>query len=476
MPLQKHFLHKEPKLPEISKAKLIGGILIGLGIAFAFYSALYVIREAFRIMSVTQTYDFWMLTSEENYFYNLFFACISVIIGQSFFFSFLIDRPKQFFGKFNYRKTTIINDQRALLMFFVSWFSRLALLFALIFGISFHGGFYAFSWYPDYRYLFILIVVVLFLQSWNSIRLTFKRKSLKWMLISMVILASLAYGLSRINVVDYETINKRYQSKNINYNYNLVLPTTDYYHHIHIRSFIKNIYVVTSKESTSNSKPIIIVDNEIVPLNKLCEALQDWQSLRDESELWFITYQLHIHKDVKMAFVNQLKVELSKADVSEIAYAVVPAHPIYDVRYYHDLAFGMRLPNWHSGWYTPKMIYREAYGSPNTIEITPNIAGNYSINNTIVESNELKRTIKLLIKGNSEYTILYSNNKELTFDQYSKVLFATREAIDELRDEFAMHKYKVPYEELYDDREDEIRAKYPFRIIELTDEFMDQLN
>ena len=164
MTLTKNFLHKEPDL-NISRFKIIIGILVGLFISITFYSFLYLMREGFRILSVTEAYDLWILTDKEVYFYNLFFAFIAVIIGQSVTFIFWLDRPNSIDRKQNHRKISIINDQRALNWYFLSWFSILAIVFVLMFGLTIDGGFYVFSIYPDYNYIFILIVIVLFLQT-----------------------------------------------------------------------------------------------------------------------------------------------------------------------------------------------------------------------------------------------------------------------------------------------------------------------
>lgn len=194
MTLAKKFLHKQPNFIQISQLKIIIGLLLGLFFAFTFYSFLYLVRETFRILSLTETYDLWILTDKEVRFYNLIFAFISVIIGQAVAFSIWFDRPKSIFEKRNYIKTTILNDQRALNLYFLCWFSKLSIIFGLIFGLTIPGGFYVVSLYPDYNFVFILIIIVLFLQTWNTMNLSFKRKGQKWMLISAVLLSIIAFG------------------------------------------------------------------------------------------------------------------------------------------------------------------------------------------------------------------------------------------------------------------------------------------
>jgi len=223
-------------------------------------------RESFRILSVTEKYDLWVLTDKEVNFYNLFFAFLSVIIGQSVCFVFWFDQPKKIFGIRNHRKTAIVNDQRFLNWYFLSWFIKLAVVFGLFFGFTFHGSWHVFSLYPDYNYVFILIIITLFLQTWNTIRSTYIRKSLKWLFVSIIFVSVLSFGLSKINLTNYNVINKSILSKNIHYRYKLDLPFSAIYERPEKLSLIEDINVVFSKDDKVSSKPIIVADNKEIRL------------------------------------------------------------------------------------------------------------------------------------------------------------------------------------------------------------------
>ncbi len=475
MTLNKNFLHKEQNFFEISKFKLIVGILIGLLYSFAFYSFLYVSREVFRILSVTENYDLWILTDNQVNFYNLFFAFISVIFGQSICFAFWLDRPKKIFGKQNYRKTTIVNDQRFLNWYFLNWFSKLAVLFGLWFGLTIHGGYYVFSLYPDYNYIFILIIVVLFFQTWNTIRLTFKRKSLKWLLYSIVIVSLVSFGLSKLNLIDYKTINQNYLQKNITYNYNLELPKTDCYKRLYRLSLVENIYVVKSK-NPDNPKPIIIINNKEIVLQQLNIIINDWQSMRSEYEIPHMIYQLHIDKSIKMGFVNKLKNELAKSGGIRIAYAVVPKNPEYDIRFYKDFSFQTRIPNWHSDWFNPKEIYDGLNKFHNIINIKQNTLGKYYINDEAVEIAQIKQSLKHLIIKDSDYIIKFNVNDSVEFSDYFRVISYSREVINELRNEYSNKIYSKQFDILDYEEAKEVKNKFPFRVFELTTEFKKMIN
>lgn len=474
MTLTKNFLHKESEFIQLSRFKIIIGILVGLIFAFAFYSFLYLIREVFRVLSVTETYDLWILTDKEVHFYNLIFAFISVIIGQSVVLSFWFNRPKNIFKKQNYRKITILNDQRALNWYFLSWFSKLAIVFGLIFGLTFHGGFYIFSLYPDYNYIFILIVIVLFLQTWDTLILTFKRKGQKWMLISGVLLSITAYGFSRINLIDYNAVNQSFLQKNIHYNYNLELPESDNYEILYRRSLIENIYIVEPKNIQVNSEPIIVIDNENIEIEKLSDKVKELRSFRSEYEARLMVYRLNIHKSIKMDFINKVRNELTKSDITRIAYAVIPTKPDYDKRYYQDLSFPTTLPNWNSNWLNPREIYKDLNKVQNLIEIKQ-IETDYVINDSLVKTNKIKDTINKLIKPNSDYIIKFYVSDNATFLDYFRILSSTKDAINELRNEFSEERYSKQYDLLDFEEKIEVTQKYPLRIFEITTDLKKKL-
>lgn len=474
MSLTKNYLHNEPVFIKISRFRLIVGLIIGLLYSFAFYSFLYLFREVFRILSATENYDLWILTDKEVYFYNLFFAYISAIIAQSVCFTFWFDRPKTLYGKQNHRKASIINDQRVLNWSFLCWFSELAIAFGIMFGLAFQCGFYFFSFYPAYNYIFILIVIVLFLQTWITIRLTFKRISLKWMLSSIVVLSIIALGLSRINLIDYKAINQNYLQKNIHYNYNLELPETDSYERLYKRSLIENIYIVESKYQQANSEPIIVVDNEKIAIEKLHEKIKDWQSFRSKYDIPFMVYRLHIHKAIKMDFVNQLKKELTKSGVVIIAYAVIPTNHEYDKRDCQGFSFSSILPNWDDDRLNPKAFYKDLDKIQNIIEIKQPEA-DYLINDSLVKSNQIKNTIKRLIQQNSDYIIKFYVNDNVDFSDYFKVWSSVKEAVYELRNEYSEKTYSIQFDLLDEYQVNEIREKYPFRIFELTTQMTEKI-
>ncbi len=444
----------------IPRSKIIIGIIIGLLYAFSLYSLMYMTREIFRILSVTEDYDLWILTFKESNFYNLFFAFISVIIAQSVSFSFIFDSPKKIFKRGHYKLITIINDQRGLSLYFLNWFSKLAIVFGIMFGLAFHKGFYVFSFYPKYEYVFILIVIVLFLQTWNTIRVIFKQQSLKWMLFSILIISVLSLGLSKINLIDSTSINEHFLSKNINYQYKLKLPKSDNYEIIDNHWLTKNIYVV--KSLSDIEKTVIIFDSHEIDINDIPNEITNWEdSLTKYYNRSFpYSYLLNIDKTIEMDFVYRLKKQMIKANSKNISYAIIPKNPKYDVRYYQYLAFKTKLNDWC------KFNAQTMNKFDNIIELRYNELGMLELNNKPMNDNSMKYSIKQLIKTNNNYIIKFFVNRGLSFSEYFVVISAIKQSIIELRNEYSHNQYSQPYNLLSNDKKDIVTKKIQLNVFE----------
>jgi len=462
---------------EISGFRFYAGLIIGLFYSFSLYAFLYMGREVFRILSIQQNYDLWVLTDSEVNFYNLFFAFVSVIFGQSFCFTYWIYKPKKFFSRINFRRDTIVNDQRVLMWAFLSWFSKLAVVYGIMFGFSFRGGYYTFSLYPDYKYIFVLVIIVLFLQSWNTIRQTFKRTSLKWLIVSALIVSAISFGMSMINVVDYNKLNESILQKNIHHNYILELPESATYSRSERLSLVENIYVALPKGGDKSTGPVIVIHSEEVALADLYHKINQLRLNRDDVDRKFMTFQLFIQKGIDMGYVNKLKHELSKAGHSQIGYMVTPINPKFDQKYYVHFSFKMKLPGIDSKKYSIHDAYQYFSKYKNSIEIKQLETDDCLVNDTLVELEKLKKMLKTQMQRNSNYAIKFYVNDSVDFSSYFKVLVYSKEAVNELRDQYSLSMYSRKYDELFsEDEMDDVQKKYPYRIIELSNQQLEILN
>ncbi len=470
MTLKKNFLHPDTKSLEISRFRFVAGIIIGLLYSFVFYSFVIVVREGFTLLSVSEYYDIWELSGSEENFYNLFFAFISVILGQSLCFTFWIDRPKKVFRKTNLRRTTIVNDQRVLNWYFLWWFSKLAVCFGIFFGPTLHVGYYAFSFYPDYNYLFILIIIVLYFQTWKTIRQVFKGRSIKWLLVSMIVLTATSYGLSKINLIDFNKLKNGILQKNIFYNYNLELPESDLYQRNEKRSLVEDIFIVTPKGSPNSLKPVIVIDNNEISLSDLPDKIKEIQSSRDKDDAKYIIFNMHIHRDIKMSFINKVRNQLYDIGFRKVSYAVTPCNPEFDFRYYKDIGLQLSLPRFHSDSSDFKEIVNRFCENGDVIEIKPLESGFCLFNETLIEAKDLKKEYKNRMIENPNNIVKFYHNKNLDFSAYIKVLSDLLTVVHELRDVYSISEYSRKYNMLrtYEERK-MIRKKYPLLIFEMKD-------
>jgi len=457
-----------PLRSRLSTFKLVTGIIVALLMSFTLYFFACAMLEAFRIMTVTPEYDMWVLGDKERAFYQLFFAFVSAILAQSFCLTYWFDGPRRIFERRHHSLVRIVNEQRNLNWYFLYWFAKVLLCWFCIFG--FPGAFYAFSLYPDFKHLFILLIIVLFLHPWVAMRLAFKRKTLKWMALSAVLVTILAFGMSKTNVVDYKSLENAFLSRNVPHKYGLELPESDALQKTERAWLSKNVYLVQAKEE-SESDCMIIVDGKVVDLPTFSEVMQEWRSCHHEGDIPLLTSRLNIDKKVKMKDVEEALQALADIRLYRISYAVVPRHRELDVRYYYFLSFPtMRMPVRFYG----DSIYQswvERVGEiPNKIVVTPLGSETYDINGALVEGSDCKSVLKGLIQQDLDYIIRFKVDGEMLYGDYMTVMASAMEALNELKDEYAMEKYSKHLDQVYQYEEEmEIHNHFPFRFFEERD-------
>ena len=449
--------------PFIPKHRFIVGILIGLFYAFTFYSFMYITRESFRLLSSDENYSLWVLNDKEVNFYNLFFAFISVILSISICFRFWFERPRRIFGRFQYKSKALVYNQSGLNWYFIFWFSKMALIFGCIFGMSSRGGFfYIFSFYPDYNYLFILIVIVLFFNAWIPYLQLLKRKAYKWIFISIPIVIVISFALSKINLINYNRMNNLVLQKNIYYKFKLQLPESENYHILERISLIENIFIVND----TNQQTQIIIDDQIINISELGIYIQKWVQMRDEWDRYYIRYQFHIDKDIKMKFVNMIKNELSFQGVRNINYAVKPIDAQYNQMLYFYNSFAMKIP----GNIAIYDVYKNSGNFENIITLKLSDNSKCLFNDTIIEYSKLKNTIKNSVLQNPDYIIRFYINENASFASYIRIVSGIKQAIDELRNEFSLKNFSKEFEKLKEEQQEQIYKKFKFALLELTDD------
>jgi len=440
------------------KTKLYLGVLLGLAYALTFYSLLYMSRESLRLFSIRDNYSLWILTEEETQFYNLFFAFLSILIGQSIAIQFWADRRRKLLTNARERLTTIINDQRALMWCFLSWFSKLATSFVFIFIVALEGD-VVFNFYDAYKYVYVLFILVLFLQSWVTIRRVHKRKSLQWMGISFLIISVLSFGLSKVNLIDYQEFNQRILNQNICHKYNLEVPQISYANKNETSDYlIQKIYFA---RNDSTKQPLLFWGNVLINFDKLGDSIERRnESIRSYGIRRVIKYQLYIDKDIPMKFVQELTAEFSKATVFKIAFSALPSEPAYRLSHYRNYSITHRLPI-----QLPEFNHKD-YPSDNYININIVNENEILIDNVSSTPDSLKSNIlnRMLPEQGNEIILQFSDS--CTFESYLQILSLATEALHQIRNEYSIDKYEIGFDYLLMMEKKNVRTKYQLWIVD----------
>jgi hypothetical protein len=310
MKFKRRFYDSTVNFRNISKQRFIISIIIGLASAFTIYSFIYVLRESFRVLNFSIAY---LPTIDESnrFFYNLFFAGLAVVYGNSIFISSCFKRPQKTFSNKNPKKTRILNDQIFLNAYFLSWFSRLFVLIS-IFSIGFVNLFF----FPDFKFFFILILVVLFLDSWKTLSLVLGKRSFKLKTINLVVVLVLSYILANINIVDY---------KNLNVLLNKINPTVNlpksYY-----ESKILNRwgFYIDFKLALDDKSRIILMTNNYkkISFEEVSNYILEQKNSRREEMLPFLTIRISADNNVKIKYIKRIEREAFYFGIRNVNYMV----------------------------------------------------------------------------------------------------------------------------------------------------------
>lgn len=462
----KKFLHRPLSILNISVSRLLIGLLLGLGYSFVFYSFLYLSREIIRVLSVISNYNFYVLNDSEIEFYNLFFGFISALLGQSVLFQFLLERPGKYSVLGKRHRFTILNDQRIPIWYFLSWFAKLAIAYGTIFVMGMEGGADVFSFFPNYKYLFILIIVVLFFQSWNSFKLIFKRKSYKWMFVSFLGISAVAGGLSQINWVNHEAINEIGLKNNVSHHHQLKLPTATYSDYIWNKSQVISVYMARSKNELENNL-IYYLEDQQLNLSQLEVEIIDLIKDQDEYYRYYLTIQLFIDRSIKMKDVNKLGDLLVRRGIYKAYYSTLPEKIGYDASFSRTTGIYQRFIYWEDIAGGPQMYleHLKLLAEPSNVNIHQKANGQLLVDQKEISEAQLIEKIKAKTHKNMEGAFVYYVNDEIEYQDYIKVLDIYHQLITDLRNDKSLELYQTEFDNLNVEEVNEIEKMFPIRLI-----------
>ena len=417
---------------KISKFRLVGGIISGVLFAFSLYALMYMGRETLRILSYNvYTHELWVLPEDTVHFYNLFFAYVAVIFGQSVCFNIWFDRPKKMFEYKDLRITNFVLNQKNLnwvfLFFLLSFARAVGIFLARTYYLYFDFGLF-----PDFQWMFVLIIIVLYAHSIMDYRPKFGLSGIKFIGISLLSVVLLSWGLSKVNLINYHHINKKLQNHNLFQKYDLQLPVVPYA----IRYRTDRLYTGNIVLKNSN-KPELIYENKPLSFEHLPGVLFQKKAEFREEERPLLNFFFMIEKSVKMQYINQLKLILQKENFESMIFNVLPE----DYYLNRNIAFKSMLSVplgyvFEDSLALVKKI-RKIDSIAQIISLNIEASGCLRLQDTLYQSStKIRKKFSQIIRKNPRTYLILKTDNQAKFDAYAKVLSAYEFSLDSLRKDY----------------------------------------
>lgn len=203
--MTRKFSKEKISIQNIGRQRFWMGIVSGLFSAVVISITLNYFREFYRFFT-TLTTDLLILKESELQFFNYFFPSLATVLGLSITVSIWMTNSN------HKRKRDRMNKQVArtnnLLIFWLilMMITRFGGVMTLV--INGRGYDNQLNLFEEYWLLFILILVVIFIQSWFLVRLIYR--SVSWILFSFIICIAIAFTLKTTTSVDQELLNTSY--------------------------------------------------------------------------------------------------------------------------------------------------------------------------------------------------------------------------------------------------------------------------
>jgi hypothetical protein len=323
-----------------------------------------------------------------------------------------------------------------------------------------------FQFLPYFYLPFILLVIVMYLDTWKALIQVLGIKGYKWMLFHFLLLGCLTFGLSRINTIDYNAIDEIA----IRQNPIIDLPMSDFYN----SESEKRDFVINFKLSMNEHDKLVIVSGygEQISLEEVSNEISVERNSRREELIPFISVRISAEKNLGLIYIKQFEAELYKLNQRKIIYDVYN-EDVYTKRFEkrgilkriseNVLEFRINkeipLPPRPDEFYLPENFF-----SGDTLKIL--IADDIKIDGLVIPKEMLKRKFKNYINQNTLFEYNFSTHTK--YQDYITVLSAHFEAAYELRKQkqtvFKENEYD--YNEAYKIEQEQLKVEFPIMIIE----------
>jgi len=464
MKFNRIFYDSHVNFKAISKTRIVLSILLGLVSAFVLYSFYDVLRETDRMLFLDFENRPTVVPEADRQLYNLFFAAIAMIIGNSIAVSYLFSRPQNAFSKRNNKRGRILNDQAFLGVNFVHWFTKVWFLFA-IFTSQFMGS----EFIPNFMLPSILLIIVLYLDSWKSLITVIKKNRWKIQGIHLITFVVLTFMLSRVNIIDYKSLDASILASNPTVD----VPSSLYLNDNHRRNFYDHL-VFKMDFVGKNQVGLFNEFNEPIEWDDLYQIVSDYNA--DSFNYDRLLVRLRANKNIPIKYIKEFEFILLEMNQWQLLIYEVANTDESTASFYNNQLEKYISPSLQEAFPRTRkpaeIIGGDFYKNQefqDTLSI--HISEEIRVDDLKIVPSKLSESLKSHINQSSIIEYVYGEN--VTYQDYINVLSAHKIAARELRatenfDEIDELIRRNPFsrdEKLTAER-NRITKKYPFRITE----------
>lgn len=337
----------------------------------------------------------------------------------------------------------------------------MAIFYWILFGDIMDSGYLTFRIFPNYVFMFVLMLVFLFFQTWITLRRFLGSPGLKWMLISFAVVTLSSFALSRYNPVDYKAINQAILSHNTFVEYDIELPESDHSVQSISKIWVEKLYVV-QPENPSDSFPMLFFNDQQISAQELHENIIAIRSMYGEWESTRLTIQIIADQDLPMRYLNEVRNILIQARALRVVYAVVPETRDYPKSYYRYKGINSKLPPFTSDTSNQQCL-DEFEEFSQIIHVYP-FDDVSVVNDSLIALDQFKAYIMSNIFDNPDYVIVLHVSGDLSYADYIRHYAAIQSAVYDLREYESQNRYGKSFYDIHWADENEILKIYPLRV------------
>lgn len=480
MTLQKGFLRKPFTYQDLSLGKYQVWMYAGIWLtgSIVIFFLLISVKEAFRFFSYNTVVDeVFTLSTSQARFFNFFYACLACFFSFSLVVSHILSRPTALKEVKGYRKRSILNNLSGYQGYFIFWYFKMATFWAIINVVI--PVFLFINFTNEYRYLFLAMLVVLYLNYWLTLRLVFKNSILKVMAMSTIIIFTVAFLLSQLSFANGAIINKMLSKMQASAYVDQDLPIATHPYVAPRRILAREIFLGSLVADSSHVGLLYKnAHNQLqqIDFSDLPNVIAFEKEQLSEYERDQLLWVLYIDKNVSMMDIRKLRMELRKNYVDQILWGthLSDEHAAKGIRerLWPLCNSSMAEPCIPRGYSTD--FEEEFEGEVMQVHITPSFV---TVNGQQISIKKLISEVKKFQSKNSENNMIGVTIEDaVSYGFYFDIKDKIRTAFHQLRDEESIRQTGRQFDQLdsYDLQDrviyNRITSKWPVNVLEAMDE------